>query len=339
MRGVTGDGAMSHTAMSIQRGIAALLLLLPAASAWAQVGGEWEQTDPRYGLLSPIPVNGGVPPIVDIMQGRTAADLDHRTRARQYTKTIRQIAHKYLGRIRVESIRAQGLAELKELTDPAAFMPMIRELDREADDVHLAVLDHFAGQGPAGQAALAWVAIYDDGAGDRYQAASRVTAPPSEPVLGVLDKALRSPKHEVASNAGALAGAVNALRTIPLLIIAQTSSDTVTQQGDLAWIAIQTQRPFVRALIPIVNDNVAAFQPIVGVLGEGVVMRVVDAVVVVYRTPVHRSLVAMTTSDWGQSTAGFGYDNRGWWEWYNNQYVPFKNEEARVARLAAEERD
>ena len=44
----------------------------------------------------------------------------------------------------------------------------------------------------------------------------------------------------------------------------------------------------------------------------------------------------MTTDDWGQSTEYLGYDMRAWWEWYNGEYVPFKNEQAQLARLAAE---
>ena len=34
-----------------------------------------------------------------------------------------------------------------------------------------------------------------------------------------------------------------------------------------------------------------------------------------------------------------GYDMRAWWEWYNGEYVPFKNEQARIAALAKEPDD
>ena len=63
-------------------------------------------------------------------------------------------------------------------------------------------------------------------------------------------------------------------------------------------------------------------------------MRVVDAVVVIYRTEIHRSLVAMTTDNWGRPTDYLGYDINAWWSWYNTQYVPYKNEQARLAKLA-----
>ena len=62
-----------------------------------------------------------------------------------------------------------------------------------------------------------------------------------------------------------------------------------------------------------------------------------DAVAINYRTAIHRSLVAMTTNDWGQSTEHLGYDMARWREWYNNEYVPLKREQARLAVLAGDE--
>jgi len=38
------------------------------------------QDDPRYGLLTPIPDSGGVPPIVEIATRPTAEELDFRRR-------------------------------------------------------------------------------------------------------------------------------------------------------------------------------------------------------------------------------------------------------------------
>ena len=133
---------------------------------------------------------------------------------------------------------------------------------------------------------------------------------------------------------GALAGALGALETIPLLIFAQVTGDAVPESGDLAWILVGTQKAYVAEVYPVVGDGAAAFVPIPGVVQEGAIMRVVDAVVIVYRTQVHRSLVAMTTKDWGQSTEQLGYDPRAWWAWYNEEYVPFCNERARVKALA-----
>ena len=47
----------------------------------------------------------------------------------------------------------------------------------------------------------------------------------------------------------------------------------------------------------------------------------------------------MTTNDWGQSTEHLGYDMSRWRTWYNEDYLPLKHEQARLARLAAQAAD
>ena len=292
--------------------------------------------DPRYGILSPIPDRGGVPPIVDMLTSPSEGQLAFRARSRQFTQQIRAIRHEYLGKIRVPPVRAQGLAQLREFTDTAAFMPLIRELRGEADDVRLGLADHFATLGDDGQAALGWLAIHDHDPAIRHEALARMVSPAGLPVLNVLDQALRHHRHEIANNAGFVAGALNALETIPLLIFAQATADPVDSQGDLAWIAIQTQTAYVQRIEAVTGDAAGGFRPILGIVTEGVILRVVDAVAINYRTEIHRSLVAMTTNEWGQSTEHLGYDMGRWRTWYNEDYLPLKREQDRLARLAAE---
>ena len=117
----------------------ALLCLLPvlAPPLWAQDTPRqdtprWQQTDPRYGLLTPIPDRGAVPPIVELALTPTPETLAFRARSREYAMQIRRIRHKHLGTIRVDEIRAEGIARLRELTDSAAFQPLIDELVRDA---------------------------------------------------------------------------------------------------------------------------------------------------------------------------------------------------------------
>ncbi len=284
-------------------------------------------TDPRYGLLTPLPETGGIPAIYNEMYGPSDAELNHRARQREYRTQLRIIERKYF-RSRVPETRALGIVELQEFTDPAAFKPLIEEFNDQEDDVRLAILDHFKQQGEQGQAALAWVAIYDKDPAIRNEAAMRMDKQPAQPVLKVLDRGLRSNVHEVANAAGALAGTLNALDTIPLLIAGQaTADDRPENEGDLAWIAIQTQTAYIQGLRAVAGNNSGAFEPIVGILNEGTVMRVMDAVVVVYRTEVNRSLVNLTSNDWGQSTEHLGYNINDWWNWYNNTYVPYKNQQ------------
>jgi hypothetical protein len=319
--------------------LASIFVVALARPAWGQQRQPWVQTDPRYGFLSPIPDHGAVPPIVEAALQTSRQELEFRARSREYTRQIRRIRHEYLGEVRVRELRDQGIAELRTLDDPAAFKPLIDELQREADDVRLAVLDHFAGRGDEGQAALAWVAIHDDDDRIRYEAQRRLVAPASRPVLRVLDQGLRSPVHEIANNAGTVAGATFALETIPLLIFAQATADPAEDEGDLAWILVATQRAFVARIEPVVGSGAGAFAVIPGVVQEGVLLRVVDAVAIFYRTEIHRVLVAMTTEDWGRPTEYLAYDMKAWWEWYNAEYVPFKNRQIAEARLADQVKD
>jgi len=286
-------------------------------------------------LLTPIPETG-VAPIYSKMYDLTAEQIAVRAKVRDYARQINKIRHKYFGAVKVPEIREQGIELLKEFVDPAAFRSMIEELAREADDVRLAMLDHFAMQGAEGQAALGWVAIYDKDAAIRNEALKRMISPADDPVKYLLNKAMRTKDHDVVCAAATVAGALNVIESIPLLIFAQATSTSAPAegQGDLAWIAIQTQRAYVQNLIPIVGDSSAAFQPVIGVVSEGSVLRVVDAVVIEYRTPVHDSLVAMTTHDWGQPTEYLSYNIQAWWDWYNTQYVPYKNEQAQKAALS-----
>lgn len=308
----------------------------PPATQPAQPKPSAHPRTPPVGLLTPIPEHGGLPPIYDKMYDLTAEEIRHRGQVRQYAKQIRLIRHQHFGDIRVRAVRDQGIEMLSEFTDPAAFHPMIEELKRELDDVRLAMLDHFARHGEGGQTALAWMAIYDDNPAMRNEASKRMVAPPCNGVLAILDGALRSPRHDVASLAAGLASSLNAVQTIPLLIFAQAATETNQDQGDLAWIAIQTQHAYVQGLVPVVGDNSGAFQPIIGTFSDGSVLRVVDAVVIIYRTFVHESLVNLTTRDWGQPTDRLSYNIKAWWEWYDTKYVPFKREQAEHARLAAE---
>jgi hypothetical protein len=328
------DGSKRKDGTMIRRLICGIVISLLAAVAAGQTSTLGMPEDPRYGLLTPLPETGGVPAIVALMDAASERELAARARAREYEQQLRRIRREHFGPIKAPEIRLEGLTLLREFTDPAAFRPMIEVLADEKDDVQLAMLDHFAQQGDEGQAALAYTAIVREDDAIRNEALERMTNDPAKPVLRVLDQALRSRKHEIANNAGLVAGRIGAIQTIPLLIFAQATSDPVpAETGDLAWIAIETQHTFVADLAPVVGDNAGAFQPVLGVVSEGTLLRVMDAVVVVYRTEVHASLVNLTTHDWGRSTAHLGYDMRAWWAWYNTEYVPFKNEQARLAAI------
>jgi hypothetical protein len=190
------------------------------------------------------------------------------------------------------------------------------------------MLDHFAAHGDQGQGALAWVVIYDKDTAIRNEAMRRMTMPAPEPVCYLVDRALRSSNIDAINASSVLVNAFNITQAIPLLIFGQVAVSGAQQtSGDLAWIAIQTQHAFVAGLVPVVGDGVGAFQPIIGVVTDGSVLRVQDAVMIEYRPFVHDALVNMTTVDYGESTASLGYSIQAWWTWYNETYVPWKNQQ------------
>jgi len=286
-------------------------------------------------LLAPIPAVGGVPAITDPPCDPEVMLFVARAEQRSYEQALRELCQRYF-HTRRPAIRAEGVAQLRQFTDPASFEPMIEVFARETPETRHAMLDHFAESGEYGQAALAFVAITDPDRAFRSEAMSRIKRPACDAVLRVVDSSLRQKQHEVVNNAGALAGNLNILAAIPPMIFAQVADDPVRGTGDLAWIAIGTTKTYVANVVPIVGDNSGAFTPVIGSVIEGVLLRVQDAVAYSYRTEVHQALVSMTTTDFGESTEWLAYDMRAWWQWFNTQYVPFKQAQEEQRRRIAE---
>jgi hypothetical protein len=282
-------------------------------------------------LRQPLPRRGGVPRMERSDPSLTSSRLSGSSASRRAEDEIRAIRRRWLGQRRDPELRTEGIARLAEYTEPTALLPMHEVLREEKDDVRIAMLDHFASLGSPGQAALAFVAIRDPDAGLRGEALRRLDRPADPGALAMLDEALRERRHETVNRAGLVAGHLQALEAIPHLIFAQVAADEVPASGDLAWIAIGSQISYVADLVPVVGNNVGAFQPVVGTIMEGVVLQVQDAVAISYRTDVHRSLVAMTTYDFGESTEFLGYDPARWHAWFNEVYVPHN-----AAKVAAD---
>lgn len=277
-------------------------------------------------LLRAIPATGAIPPAVDpsILQPK-----DSNGSAQSYEIAAREFVHSKFGSRR-GAVRAEGLSEFKKWKDPASWQVLWDAMKREKDDVRLAYLDHLASQGGLGQAMLAKIAIRSDEADMRHEASRRINRPACDEVVAMIELGLRDDRHAVVNQAGLLAGKVDAFAVIPSLIFAQVAADEKKTDGDLAWIAIGTRTNYIANVVPVVGDRTGAFQPIVGSLQTGVLMRVQDAMVYTYRSDAHQSLIALTTRDFGQSTLDNGWDMKRWWSWFNSEYVPFKQAQAGI---------
>ena len=290
-------------------------------------------------LLQPLPRSGAVPPIVPPSAGPSFEDLEARAKLRNYEGQIRAIVRKHFRRGMSVEQREEGFRRLREFIDPAAFLPMAEVLGGESEDLRAFLINFLAEQGDDGQAALAPIAIHGSDPAIRNAAVDRIVNPAPDAVLRVIDRGLRDNRHAVANASATLAASLDALSAIPLLIFAQATEDPVRQRGDLAWIAIGTSRSYVANVVPVVGNNAGAFQPVLGVVYEGTLLRVMDAVAVNYRIDVHNALVAMTSNDIGQSTADLGYNLPAWYAWFNEVYVPFKQNQQRIIDLAQQAAD
>ncbi len=284
-------------------------------------------------LLRPIPSTGGVLPAVDLSILKPTGTAG--ATAQSYERSAADFVRTKFGTHR-GTTRVQNLALLSQWKDPASWQVLWDAMKRDKDDVKLAYMDHLAGQGGLGQAMLAKIAIRSDEPAMRHEASRRISRPACDEVIAMIELGLRDDRHIVVNQAGLLAGKVDAFAVIPSLIFAQVVGDEKTTDGDLAWIAMGTRTNYIANVVPVVGDNAGAFQPVLGSLQTGVLMRVQDAMVYTYRTDAHQSLVSMTSRDFGQSTVDFGWDMKRWWTWFNTEYVPFKQAQAAKATPPAE---
>lgn len=257
-------------------------------------------------------------------QGETRA---FKMAQKKHEKQIRKIRFMYLGNKRDTETRQEGMERLSHFTKPESLDPLVETLEDEQSDVQTWLVDHLLTNVDAeyGQPTVAYLAIFSDDPARREIAMSRLgeSGEANARTRFVIEKALRSRNHSIV-NAGAIAaGQLKLFEAIPLLITAQAGRAAVEGTGDLAFIAIGTQRYFVSDLQPVVGDNSAGFDPQLSSLFEGTVMRIQDAVVEFKRMPVHNVLMGMAEQDFGQPV-DFGFDIPAWRHWYNTEYIPHK---------------
>ncbi|MCW5765338.1 MAG: hypothetical protein KIT68_05125 [Phycisphaeraceae bacterium] len=268
-----------------------------------------------------------------------------------------KIAERELKKIRYQHFVAKGdvenrrlgLEKLRTFTDPLVYPAILRVFQDDGLEVKRGLLEHFAAQGnDEALAAIAWAAIFSRDGQFRDAAHEKLgellkDKPAPIPVQSMVAEGLSTPNRTVLGAAGGVAQSLKLWDAIPMMIAGQVMSPR--DDGDpnqvIAWIMIGTQRAFVADLIPVVGDSAVAFDPVIGVLTEGTILKVQNAVVTTLATELHQSLVGLTTEGMGgKSTAHLGYDRNKWAEWYKNEWLPRRAELERqeAARRAAGER-
>lgn len=303
----------------------------------------------------PPSVDNGLPewmqrfvPEVDSPAAKAYAKAQ-KTRA-QTEKELKQLRAKYFRQTRNLETRQVGFSKLHEYTDAALYPTLIEIFGTESTDVRDALLDHFAAmKTDEADASLAWCAVMHADKGMRQAATSRIqkrvaeAGKASHRVETIIATGLKQTNTGKVVAAAQLANALKLYQAIPMMISAQVTQSggpTVADDGGeaaLAYILVGQQQTFVSDLTPIVGDSAVGFDPTLSVLTEGTVMRIIDAVVVTYRTEVHFALVDLSTQGWGgQSTAHLGWDNNAWRAWYAGEFKPYRQQvEERAAQAAA----
>lgn len=269
------------------------------------------------------------------------AAVKHAAQQRQRVeaeKSLKKIRLQHFGTIKRSELRQEGLVKLHELASPALFPSMVRIFEREGPDVKAALQDIFADDASnEGDAALAWMAVFDKDADVRGDAAKHLAKRREKlgetPVSAklVVFEGLRSQDEATASAAARFAAQFDIIEAIPWLIAGQLQGTPQVQNasigdrgnGALAWIMVGTQTAYVSDLQPVVGPSAVAFDPQLSVVNEGVILRVIDAVVVSYHVDIHNALIDLTSRSWGQSTDQLGWNVPAWRDWYTTTYQPY----------------
>ena len=247
-------------------------------------------------------------------------------------REVRRIYSTFFKRTRNPQMHERGWDELSPYIADTRTAELLLELfAKEPIALRRELLDRYALLATQdGDTVLAWVAVFEGEQDFREHASAKLiervgTDEPSHGVQIVLSEGLDSSDDQVAVAAAELVRAFNLLRAVPQLVMAQAQprrSENDVRRGALAQIVVGTQQAFVQNLTPVVATNAVGFQPTIGVVSSGTVLRVMDAVVWEYRTQIHRVLVDMTTAATGQSTGRMGYDAQAWLDWYADELKP-----------------
>lgn len=262
------------------------------------------------------------------------AYIEQQRKAKAAEKELRKIRYQHFVAKQDVENRRLGMEKIRAFTDPAVFPTLLAVFADDAPEVRRGILDHLAAQkSDEADAALAWETVFAKKSDARSDAQERLLARMKgldaipRGVQSVIAEGLGTSNHTVLGAAGGLAQSLKIWEAIPMMINGQIQGvrDDADPNSVLAYILIGQQRSYVADLNPIVGDNAVAFDPVPGVITEGTVLKVQNAVVTEYITELHRALVGLTTQGWGgRSTEHLGYDRAAWTKWYNEEFLPYR---------------
>lgn len=245
--------------------------------------------------------------------------------------------------IRTED-RQAGIETLAALATPTELACALKVLDGEgsrpnfiASDaaVRRALFSALAREATIGQAELVAYAVTGDDP-MRQHAADALPDTLSDTALARLSGLLGSDRELHINRAASIASAHASAALIPALIQAQYAPPR-EKKGDEAWIAIGKQTRYVQNQIPIVGDASTSFQPVLGTIYEGSLLRIMESMVEIYRTEVHIGLARVVEQTTGMPAPPLGYDTDRWMAWYRDEFPALAARHAESVRRALEE--
>lgn len=271
---------------------------------------------------------------VDPNDPARAAIREQNKRRTQLEKEFKKLRFEHFGDKGNPKVRSAGIEKLRTYTDPLGFQSMVEVFGTEKDDVRNALLEHLASINTReATGAIAWAAVTGKDAGFRIMAISKLNAGGEslrtvpEVVKSVVIAGLSSGNEQVMRNAADVAGVLGIFEAIPAMIVAQAGPSSggggaAQPQGDQAYIFIGRQQSYVADLTPVVSESAVGFDPTVGILNTGTLLRVSGAVVTTERIEIHTSLVGLSNQLSGGDTSGLGYDTGAWKNWVRDVYQP-----------------
>jgi hypothetical protein len=240
--------------------------------------------------------------------------------------------------------RRDGLAALSALRSPLEIRCALKVLGGEGSrpnfiasdaEVRRALFAAMAGEPTVGQPQLVDFAVTADDP-MRQRAADALPDRLSDAALARLSELLASERELHINRAASIASAHAAGALIPALVQAQYAPPR-EKRGDEAWIAIGKTQHYVQNQIPIVGDASTSFQPVIGTIYEGSLLRIMESMVEIYRTEVHVSLAMVVEQTTGSPAPPLGYDRDRWLAWYETDYPELAARHAEALRRAEEE--
>lgn len=259
--------------------------------------------------------------------GRAAPQERAELEERATAQALRELVARGLGKSSAAPEHAAAVKALRALSSRVEIACALKVLDGEGSrpnfiasdpSVRRALFAAMATEPNLGQAKLVEFAV----CGDDQVRAHAADALPGELAQAALDELVRllgSGRELHINRAASIASSHPAASLIPALVNAQYAPPK-PKKGDEAWIAIGTARNYVQNQIPIVGDSSTSFQPVIGTVYEGSLLRIMESMVEIYRTEVHVALEDVVVHNTGMPAPPLGYERERWLAWYRDEF-------------------